>query len=253
MKEKIYHLLNSDKTVFRFISLIIILNIVALIFESYDYIEAQYGHAFHIFETFSIVIFSIEYLARVYVADMHGSTRWKFISSFYGIVDLLAVLPFFLPFFFKLDMRVLRALRLFRFIRIFKLGRFNNSFKAIIDVCSSTKNEMLMTLFLACVLLLISSTLMYYVESDVQPDKFKSIPHSLWWAISTLTTVGYGDVVPITPLGKILSSIIAIIGIAFVALPTGILSSAFMEQIKKNRQMVCPHCGKSADHEHQAD
>ena len=118
------------------------------------------------------------------------------------------------------------------------------------EVCATTKNEMMMTLFLAGVLLLISSTLMYFVESEVQPEKFKTIPHALWWAISTLTTVGYGDVVPITPLGKILSSFIAIIGIAFVALPTGILSSAFMEHIKRKRLENCPHCGKAIHHEH---
>ncbi len=235
---------------FRFINLIIILNIVALILESYAHIEAQYGREFELFEMFSIAIFTIEYIARVYVSDLHGSSRWKFIWSFYGLVDLFTILPFFLPYIITVDLRVMRAIRLFRFIRVFKLGRFNNSFKTIMDVCASTKNEMMMTIFLASILLLISSTLMYFVESEVQPEKFKTIPHSLWWAISTLTTVGYGDVIPITPVGKILSSFIAIIGIAFVALPTGILSSAYMEELKKKRNMSCPHCGKTVNHEH---
>ena len=106
-----------------------------------------------------------------------------------------------------------------------------------------------MTLFLAFVLILVSSTMMYYVESEVQPEKFKSIPHAFWWAITTLTTVGYGDVYPITPLGKVLSSFIAVVGIGFVALPTGILSSAYIEQMKKRRLGECPHCGKELHHD----
>lgn len=218
---------------------------MALVLESYDEIELKYGEHFRIFEIFSIIIFTLEYLGRLYTANLNGRPRSKFVFSFYGMVDLLAILPFFLPFIVKLDLRVLRILRLFRIIRIFKLGRFNNSFKTIKEVLQATKNELLMTVFIAFILLLISSTLMYYVESDVQPEKFKSIPHAFWWAIATLTTVGYGDVYPITGVGKLISSVIAIIGIGFVALPTGILSSAYMEKIKKKEKVKCRHCGKA--------
>ena len=229
----------------KFIYALIILNIIALVIESFEDIGNQYKSFFLIFEIFSIIVFTLEYLGRIYVANINKPSRRKFIFSFYGIVDLLAIIPFFLPFLFSLDLRVLRILRLFRFIRIFKLGRFNNSFRTIKEVLKSTKNELLMTIFIAFVLLLISSTLMYYFESDVQPEKFKSIPHAFWWAIATLTTVGYGDVYPITAMGKFLSSIIAIIGIGFVALPTGILSSAYIERIKKKEKVICPHCKKS--------
>lgn len=244
IKEKIHRLLYSNRTVLKFIYALIILNIVALILESFDEVENDYGSLFNIFEAFSIVIFSLEYIGRLYSANINGRPRSKFALSFYGIIDLLAILPFFLPFVFKLDLRVLRILRIFRFVRVFKLGRFNDSFKTIKEVLNSTRSELLMTVFIAFILLLISSTLMYYVESDVQPEKFKSIPHAFWWAIATLTTVGYGDVYPVTGIGKFLSSIIAIIGIGFVALPTGILSSAFMERIKKKEKIICNHCGK---------
>ena len=213
--------------------------------ESFDEIENECGSLLNVFKVFSILIFSLEYLGRLYSSNINGCKRSKFVLSFYGVIDLLSILPFFLPFLFKLDLRVLRILRLFRFIRIFKLGRFNDSFKTIKEVLMSTRSELMMTVFIAFILLLISSTLMYYVESEIQPEKFKSIPHAFWWAIATLTTVGYGDVYPITGVGKLLSSVIAIIGIGFVALPTGILSSAFMERIKKKDASVCSHCGKS--------
>ena len=238
IKEYIHQLLDSNRTVLIFIYALIVLNILALVLESFESIRNQHGALLRVFEIFSIVIFTLEYLGRIYTANINKPLRKKFIFSFYGIVDLLAIIPFYLPFIFNFDLRVLRILRLFRFIRVFKLGRFNNSFKTIRSVLLSTKNELLMTMFIAFVLLLISSTLMYYVESDVQPEKFKSIPHAFWWAIATLTTVGYGDVYPITGIGKFLSSIIAIIGIGFVALPTGILSSAFMERIKENENGI---------------
>lgn len=249
-KQKVHSLLYKNKAVLKFIYALIVLNIIALVLESFKDIRLQYSALLRGLEIFSIIVFTLEYIGRIYVANIKRPGRKKFIFSFYGIVDLLAIVPFYLPYILNLDLRVLRILRLFRFIRIFKLGRFNNSFRTINLVLSSKKNELLMTVFIAFVLLLISSTLMYYIETDVQPEKFKSIPHAFWWAIATLTTVGYGDVYPITAMGKFLGSFIAIIGIGFVALPTGILSSAFMEKIKKDDQSQCPHCGKRLSSEH---
>lgn len=245
IKSRVHSFIYDNRTVIKFIYLLIILNILALILESFNEMKDQYGSLFEAFEIFSIIVFSLEYLARLYTANVKGEPRSKFVFSFYGIVDLLAVLPFLLPFVLGLDLRVLRVLRLFRLIRIFKLGRYNESFRTIREVLKATKTELLMTVFIAFILLLISSTLMYYVESDIQPEKFKSIPHAFWWAIATLTTVGYGDVYPVTGMGRLLSSIIAIIGIGFVALPTGILSSAFMDRVKRGPDAKCEHCGKS--------
>lgn len=243
LKSKINKLLYANRGVIKFIYTLIILNIIALVLESYQPIGDRFELGFRWFEIFSIVIFTIEYLGRLYVSNGNGKPRSKFVFSFYGLVDLLSIIPFYLPFLFVFDLRVIRVLRVFRLIRIFKLGRFNNSFKTIIQVLKETKEELVMTMFFAFVLLLISSTLMYYAETEVQPEKFQSIGHSFWWAIATLTTVGYGDVYPITGLGKVISSFIAIIGIGFIALPTGIISSTFIGKIKNKQNTVCRNCG----------
>jgi voltage-gated potassium channel len=244
LKQRLTNLLHYNKTFVTTIYVLIVINIVGLILESFEVVRASYSLHLKTLEIFSIIIFTLEYLARVYVSKSKGQSRRKFIFSFYGIIDLLAILPFYIPFVFKVDLRVLRILRLFRFVRVFKLGRINNSFKTIKEVFQSTKDDLITTTFIAFVLLLISSTLMYYAESEAQPKQFKSILHSLWWAVATLTTVGYGDIYPITGIGKILSSIIAIIGIGFVALPTGILSSAFIDKMRNRDKVTCQQCGE---------
>jgi voltage-gated potassium channel len=169
-----------------------------------------------------------------------------------GIIDLIAIIPFYLPFIFPFDLGVIRILRLFRLLRIFKLGRYSKSLKTITYIFKETKSELSITVFITFILMILSSTLMYYIEHDDQPELFASIGDAFWWAIATLTTVGYGDVYPVTGLGKLLSGIIALIGIGFVALPTGIISSAFIEKIqtdkkRKEKESICecPHCGKN--------
>jgi len=136
---------------------------------------------------------------------------------------------------------------LFRLLRIFKLGRLSKSLQTITSVLKESKSELSITLFVAFILMILSSTLMYYVENEAQPDKFENIGQSLWWSVATLTTVGYGDIYPITGLGKVLSSVIALIGIGFVALPTGIISSAFISRMQKEKESrkecKCPNCG----------
>ena len=160
---------------------------------------------------------------------------------------MIAILPFYLPFLIPFDLRIVRILRLFRLLRIFKLGRYSKSLNAITSVLKSTKSELAITGFVAFILLVLSSTIMYYFENEVQPEKFASIGHSFWWAVATLTTVGYGDVFPITTMGKVMSGIIALIGIGFIALPTGIISSAFIERVQKEKKeqklCTCPNCG----------
>lgn len=242
IKRRVYDFLHSSSLT-QIIYALIVLNIIALVLESYEPIREEHQLIFQVFEVFSIIIFSIEYITRVYVSNIKETGRSKFVFSFYGVIDLMAILPFYLPFLFAFDLRVIRILRIFKFIRIFKLGRFGKSFKTINAVIKETKEELIVTVFMAFVLLVISSTLIYYAEYDAQPEKFKSIAHSFWWAIATLTTVGYGDVYPITSFGKIISSVIALIGVGFVALPTGIISSAFIEKIKKPKSVSCPKCG----------
>jgi voltage-gated potassium channel len=230
---------------------IIILNIIALILETIPEIEESWGRFLRNFEIASVVIFTIEYFMRIYVSDLThpSSSRWKsarkFIFSNYGIIDLLAILPFYMPFFIKVDLRVLRLLRLMRFLRVLKINRYNNSLALIYSVISEKKGELLLTGFVALMVLLIASFLMFHIEGDIQPDKFPNLLSCFWWAIATLTTVGYGDVVPITAGGKFLSGVIAVLGIGLVALPTGLIGAGFLEKIgkRKKEKNTCPHCG----------
>jgi voltage-gated potassium channel len=231
---------------------LIVLNVLALIFETIPDIKRSLGAFLHFFELISVIIFSIEYVMRIYISNMTYpssskiKSAFKFIFSFYGFIDLLAIMPFYLPFLIKADLRFLRIIRLMRFLRIFKINRYNNSFGLIYSVIKEKKSELAMTGFVAFLILLIASFLMYYIEGESQPDKFPNILSCFWWAIATLTTVGYGDVYPITAWGKFLSGTIAILGIGLVALPTGLVSAGFMEKIgkKNNHPKRCPHCGK---------
>ncbi len=231
---------------------LIVLNVVAIILESVPEIHRQFNSFLLGFEIFSVVVFTIEYLLRIYISDIThpAPTRLKsarkFIFSAFGIIDLLAILPFYLPFIVRIDLRFLRILRLLRFMRILKITRYNKSLYLIWSVIKEKRSELTMTGFLALLILVIASFLMYYIEGDTQPDEFPNVLAAFWWAIATLTTVGYGDVVPVTGLGKFISGIIAILGIGIIALPTGIISSGFKDRLdrKRRRRKKCPHCGK---------
>jgi voltage-gated potassium channel len=254
MKKRIYAFINNNSIFIKFIYGLIILNVITLILESYQELKISFSNFFYYFELISVIVFSIEYLLRLWTSDMVKSykgnsfkKRLKFGFSTLGLIDLLTILPFYLPFIFPFDLRILRILRLFRLLRIFKLGRYSKSLNTITSVLKSTKSELAITGFVAFILLVLSSTIMYYFENEVQPEKFASIGHSFWWAVATLTTVGYGDVFPITTMGKVMSGIIALVGIGFIALPTGIISSAFIERIQEqkrdNKTCKCPNCG----------
>lgn len=252
-KKDIYNFLHHNKYFLDFIYGLIILNVLSVVLYSYQEIRTDYRNDLEAFEIISVIVFTVEYSFRLWTADLKYETgtattkRFRFAVSKYGIIDLIAILPFYLPFIFPFDLRVLRILRLFRLIRIFKLGRLSKSMKTINSILKETRSELFLTLFVASILLVLSSTLMYYIENEAQPEKFENIGQSLWWSVATLTTVGYGDVYPITASGKFLSALIALIGIGFVALPTGIISSAFVERIhssktEKFRTCKCPNC-----------
>lgn len=234
---------------------LIVLNVIALIVETMSTIKESWIYYLRLFEIFSVIIFTIEYILRIYVSDLifPSLSRLKaasrFISSGYGIIDLLAILPFYLPFIIVTDLRFLRILRLMRFLRILKINRYNKSINLIQSVMKEKSSELSLTGFAALLILVIASFLMYYAEGDIQPEKFPNVLSCFWWAISTLTTVGYGDVYPVTALGKVLSGIIAVLGIGLVALPTGIIGAGFLEKIGKVKEInKCPHCGKAIDH-----
>ena len=165
-----------------------------------------------------------------------------------GLIDLLAIAPFYVASY--MDLRILRALRLFRLFRIAKVTRYSSVLNTFGRVLRAKKEELVIMLSFTVMLLLISSAVMYLVENPAQPEKFSSIPTAMWWGITTLTTVGYGDAYPVTPLGKILGSVIAVMGIGLFALPAGILGSAFMEDLQKRKghsSSSCPHCGKDLE------
>jgi voltage-gated potassium channel len=261
MKQKIYKLVEKGShgskvnLIFDyFIIVLIILNIIAVALDTLTGLPEHFLKIMKIFEIVSIGIFSIEYLMRLYVSDITHPAKskvasvLKFMASPFGIVDLLAILPFYVPFIIKVDLRFLRILRLVRFLRVLKISRYNTTLKLIRDVLREKSAEIGMTFFIAFLLLLISGFVMYSVENPVQPDKFPNVFASLWWAVATLTTVGYGDIYPVTTLGKVISGIVAVMGIGLIALPTGIISAGFVEKInhsktEKNND-ICPHCGK---------
>ena len=217
----------------KFIYALIIANVLAMILESHVSIREVYYTYFNIFEAISIIIFSFEYLYRIYVGyrneGIKGSLHYVF--STFGLIDLISILPFYLNQFIKIDGRFVRILRLFRLTRIFKLGRDSASLKLFIQALSAVRNELKFTLFLSILTILFSASAIYFLENEAQPEKFGSITESIWWATVSLATVGYGDVYPITVGGKAFAAIISLVGIGIVAIPTGIISASFVEEI----------------------
>ena len=224
------------KTIDKFIYILITANIIAMIAESHVSVRAIYFKAFYVFEAISISNFSIEYIYRVIYAYKKSKMKGAigYITSAFGIIDLISIIPFFLSQFTKIDGRFLRILRLFRLTRIFKLGRDSASLKLFVKALSAVKSELKFTLFLSVLTILFSASAIYYLENTAQPEKFSSISESIWWATVSLATVGYGDVYPITVGGKIFASIISLVGIGVVAIPTGVISASFVEEIIKN-------------------
>ena len=215
----------------RFIYILIFLNVTAMIFESHESVRQSFGDFFYFFELLSIVIFSFEYLYRISYSFVKSGSKGalSYIFSFFGLIDLISILPFYLSQFINLDGRFLRILRLFKF------GRDSNSLKLFTKALVSVKEQLLFTLFLSALTILFSASAIYYLENEAQPDKFSSITESVWWATISLATVGYGDVYPVTVGGKIFATIISLVGIGVVAIPTGVISASFVEEIYKER------------------
>jgi voltage-gated potassium channel len=234
-----------------FLISIIIINIFAITLESVEYIRKEYQDEFRKLEVFSIIFFTIEYVLRLYciVENPKYSDpvkgRLRFAMTPLAIVDLLAFLPFYLTFFGYL--RFLRIFRLMALFRMFKIARYLHALKIFRDVIHERREQLVLSFIFILFILVLISFAMFYAEHEAQPDNFSSIPATMWWGIATLTTVGYGDMVPITSLGKFLGGIFAITGVGLLALPAGILSSGFFELLHKsgdtNDGKKCPHCG----------
>jgi voltage-gated potassium channel len=230
---------------------LILLSILSVILETEQSIFSAFEPVFLALEIFTVTIFSIEYLLHLWVCTMdprYSSPilgRIKYALTPMAIIDLVAIAPFFIPA-SGLDLRFIRAVRLTRLFRILKLGHYSRSLRTLQKVLSAKKSELLVTLYAGVIILIISSGLMYYIEREAQPDKFNSILSTMWWGVMTLTTIGYGDVYPVTPLGKLIGSFIAVLGIGLFVLPAGILAAGFSSEIANQAQSakVCPHCGK---------
>ncbi|TAH28203.1 MAG: ion transporter [Cytophagales bacterium] len=224
-----------------FIEVLVLLNVAAVILESYEGIEIAYGFYFDAFELFTVSVFLIEYLLRLWLSDINfpKSLRWqvykKHILSANSIIDLVAILPFFIPFISDIDLRHLRIFRLIRLMRVFKLTKYSQSLILIGKIISEKKQELLATFLLFFSVLVIASSLMFYIEHDVQPSVFPNILQSFWWGIITLTTIGYGDMIPMTAAGKVLGGLIAMMGVLIIAIPTAIISSSFVQKMEESK------------------
>lgn len=253
-----------DKLINAFIISLIILNVVAVMMETVPSIHEPYEKAFHYFDLFSVFIFSVEYLLRLWSCTVELKYkhpikgRLKYMFTFGALVDLLAILPSYIHVIVGLDLRMLRILRLARFFRLFRLTAYMKATKMVRDVFWLRRNELVLSMILAIFLIIISSSLMYFAEHEAQPDKFPSIPQTIYWAVVTLTTTGYGDIYPITGPGRFITGILILIGVGIFALPAGIITAGFLEETRKSRagRIRCPHCGEilpehfHSDHSH---
>ncbi|WP_231566380.1 potassium channel family protein [Litchfieldella xinjiangensis] len=225
------------------VSILILLASFIAILETEPTVRSLAPGLFPLLEAFFVTVFIFEYLLRLYAVGEDTryrgiAGRLRYIFSFWSLIDLIAILPFFLGFLAYNNAFLLRLLRLLRMLRLARLGRFSQAWSALADALHSRTHELLLSVGVAGLLLLFSSACLYVVEAASQPDAFGSVPRALWWSIATLTTVGYGDVTPITALGKVFAGITAVAGIGIIAMPTGILAAAFSDafQNKDNTQ-----------------
>jgi voltage-gated potassium channel len=230
---------------------LISLNILAVILETVPGVGEPLEPVLAAFEAFSVTVFTLEYALRLWsctsVQKYQGlGGRLRYAMTPLAVIDLAVILPAYLPWEFFLDLRFARVLRLVRILRLFKVARYSKAVRVFVQVLTAKRADLgLIGLLLGIIVVLASST-MYFAEHHAQPEVFRSIPAAMWWSVQTLTTVGYGDMYPVTPVGRLLGTVIALVGIGFFALPAGILATGFAEEIEKERRKkrCCPHCKK---------
>lgn len=228
----------------RALMVLIVLNVIAVVLETVPDIHARYAIQFAIFEYASVAVFSVEYGLRFWVADIHvplrhlGPVRARinYLGDPSGVIDLAAILPFYLGLFgIGGDLRFLRVFRLVRFL---KLARYSPGLRSLVNALVGESRALIATLIIMIGLILTAATVLYVVERNVQPEVFGSIPAAIWWSVATLTTVGYGDVVPVTILGKSIGVVVMVLGLAMFALPIGIVATAFAQEIHRRDFVV---------------
>ena len=247
LRKRTFEILDTGKTkdrLSRIIDIILItlisLNVISVILETLPLLQNKYQIFFDYFETISVLIFSIEYLARVWSAVENTEKdyshpikgRLRYMLTPMALIDLIVIMPLYLSYFLAIDLRFMRVLRL---LRVFKLTRYSSSMSLLLKVLSEESRSIGAALFVLCMLVIMASCFTYLAEHKAQPETFGSIPAAMWWAVITMTGVGYGDVTPITATGKILAAIISVISIGIVALPAGLLASGFSEALRQRR------------------
>ncbi len=220
---------------------LISLNIIAIILESEPEFHQQYHSTFWAFEVFSVIIFTLEYMLRVWssidlqeindISPIRG--RIRYMLSPMALIDLASIAPFYLSLYIVIDLRFLRILRM---MRLFKLTRYSRALTALLDVLQKESEALFAAVVVLFMMLVLSATGIYFLENEIQPEAFGSIPKSMWWAIVTLTTLGYGDIVPVTNMGKFFAGMVGLVGVGMVALPAAILASGFAENLNQRRQ-----------------
>jgi len=250
LRRRVYHVLEQgpvgdrvSKVVDRFLVVLILINLIAVALESIPEYEARYGAAFAAIELFSLVVFTIEYSLRVWCAVEHGphqhlsatQARLKYVLSPAGIIDLIAVLPFWFAMVVPGNLRVILV---FRMVRFFKFARYSPAMRSLLDVLYNERRALFGCLVIALGTALVAASLMHLAEANVQPAKLGTIPEAFWWAIVTIGTIGYGDVVPVTALGKLIATCTIFAGLVLMALPVGIIATAFAEQIRRRDFIV---------------
>lgn len=222
---------------------LVVLNVAAFAFETVPWVQETYGDELYVFEVFSVVVFTAEYAMRLWscveMPFLNRMRPWRarlrFARRPFMVIDLLAILPFYLSLFISADLRVLRALRLFRFL---KLARYSPALHALVNVLINERRALAGSFLLMMTMLLFAATGAYMLERDAQPEDFGTIPDAAWWAMATLTTVGYGDVSPVTPGGKVFGALVMIVGLGMFALPIAIISTGFAQEVNRRDFVV---------------
>jgi len=248
MRRKIFLLLDAghaEEPLARFVDYFLITlittNVIVVVFESMHTVYLEYAIYFDAFEFFSVFCFTIEYILRVWSSVESHNPRYQspikgrlsFMLSPLTLIDLVVILPFYLGSFIGVDLRMLRALRL---LRVFRLTRYARSMNLLLQVLRDEGPVIAAALFVLLMLITVAASITYLAEHNAQPEAFASIPHALWWAVVTMTTIGYGDVVPVTVVGRLCASAIGIVSVGMVALPAGILASGFNEALHSRRK-----------------
>lgn len=224
-------------------TLVIIINLIVSVLMTFTSVEQQYGEILLLIERITVIFFSIDYVFRLWTAkyifdaDTEFGAMRKYMLSFSGIVDLLSFLPYFLPIFFPSGAVAFRIFRIIRIFRLFRINAYYDSLYVITEVIVGKRQQLMSSVFIILILMLASSLCMYSLENKAQPDVFQNAFSGIWWSVSTLLTVGYGDIYPITFLGKVFGIFISFLGVGIVAIPTGIISAGFVEQYNRIKQI----------------